>query len=133
MLILPLFVVSAGPAPALADEIPFRHLTGKDIRAKVIGKVVTDGAHWSDYFDRGGALISWSQGRKSTGTWEIRGAELCLAEEAGAGTTTCYEVWVAADAISLDWTASRRHSRATCGRPDVSGATRSLIHGRRSS
>ena len=97
-LILPLLVAAAGSV--LADEAPFTRLTGKDIRARVIGKVVTDGAHWSDRFDLDGALISWSQGRKSAGKWEIRGEALCITEGADPGPT-CYEVWVAGDAISL--------------------------------
>ena len=98
-LIVPLVVV-ASALPTLADETPFTRLLGKDIRARVIGKTVTDGAHWSDTFDQNGALVSWSQGRKSTGTWEIRGDELCIAEAAGADAT-CYQVWVARDEISL--------------------------------
>ena len=97
--IVPLVVVGSGP-PTLADETPFTRLLGKDIRARVIGKTVTDGAHWSDTFDTSGVLISWSQGRKSTGTWEIRGDELCIAEAAGVDPT-CYQVWVARDEISL--------------------------------
>ncbi|MGH7124630.1 MAG: hypothetical protein ACREFI_09675, partial [Stellaceae bacterium] len=68
-LVLPLFIVTGGWTEALADETPFARLSAKDIRARVVGKTVTDGAHWSDYFDKGGALISWSQGRKSTGKW----------------------------------------------------------------
>ena len=98
-LIVPLVVV-ASALPTLADEMPFTRLLGKDIRARVIGKTMTDGAHWSDTFDKNGALVSWSQGRKSTGTWEIRGDELCIAEAAGADAT-CYQVWVARDEISL--------------------------------
>jgi len=97
-LILPLLVAAAGSA--LADDTPFTRLTGKDIRAKVIGKVVTDGAHWSNYFEKGGVLVSWSIGRKHTGKWEIRGDELCVTEEAGE-SPTCYEVWSAGDEISL--------------------------------
>lgn len=84
----------------LAGEKPFAHLSGREIRLKVIGKVVTDGAHWSDYFDKGGALVSWSIGRKHTGKWEIRGDELCVTEAAGE-SATCYEVWSAGDEISL--------------------------------
>ncbi|HKX06796.1 MAG TPA: hypothetical protein VJN67_01320 [Stellaceae bacterium] len=98
-LIVPLVAVASAPPP-LADETPFTRLLGKDIRARVIGKTVTDGAHWSDTFDKSGALVSWSQGRKSAGTWEIRGDELCIAEAAGADAT-CYQVWVARDEISL--------------------------------
>lgn len=94
-----LMAIASAPA-TLADETSFTHLLGKDIRSRVIGKTVTDGAHWSDTFDTSGVLISWSQGRKSTGTWEIRGDELCIAEAAGADAT-CYQVWVARDEISL--------------------------------
>jgi hypothetical protein len=98
--ILLLVVAAGGSAQAPADETAFARLSGKDIRARVIGKTVTDGAHWSDTFDKSGALISWSQGRISAGTWEIRGDELCIAEEAGADVT-CYQVWVLRDRISL--------------------------------
>jgi hypothetical protein len=98
--LLPL-VVAVGPGnPATADEKPFVRLAGKEIRAKVIGRAVTDGAHWSDYFQKDGTLVSWSQGRKSNGKWEIHGEALCIAEELGT-TATCYEVWVAGDQISL--------------------------------
>jgi hypothetical protein len=100
ILSLSLLVVASGSMPVPAEEAPFMRILGKDIRMRVIGKTVTDGAHWSDTFERGGVLISWSQGRKSTGRWEIRGDELCIAEEAGADAT-CYQVWVARDEISL--------------------------------
>ena len=98
--VLMLPVATFGWFCALADEAQFTRLSATDIRAKVIGKVVTDGAHWSDYFDKEGSLVSFSQGRKSTGTWQIRDRELCISEEAGAAPT-CYEVWVAGDEISL--------------------------------
>lgn len=99
-LVLPLLVVASGSAAAPAEETSFTRVLGQAIRTTVIGKTVTDGAHWSDTFDKSGALISWSQGRKSTGTWEVRGDELCIAEEAGA-EATCYQVWVAREQISL--------------------------------
>ncbi len=99
--VMSLFVLlAAGSMPAMADETSFTRLSGKDIRARVIGKTVTDGAHWSDTFDQSGALISWSQGRKSTGRWELRGDELCISDEPGADAT-CYQVWVSRDQISL--------------------------------
>lgn len=98
--VLSLIVVASGSMPASADETAFARLSGNDIRARVIGKAVTDGAHWSDTFDKSGAVISWSQGRKSTGTWEIRGNELCIAEESGADAI-CYQVWILRDQISL--------------------------------
>ena len=100
LVVLPLLMAASGSTRALSDETPFARLSGKDIRTKVTGKTVTDGAHWSDTFDKAGELVSWSQGRKSTGKWEIRGDELCIAEEPGTDAT-CYQVWVSGDQISL--------------------------------
>jgi len=99
LLLIVLTVVSQSDR-VLAGEKPFAHLSGREIRLKVIGKVVTDGAHWSDYFEKNGVLVSWSIGRKHTGKWEIRGDELCVMEAAGE-SPTCYEVWMKGDEISL--------------------------------
>jgi hypothetical protein len=100
VLILPVLALAACPDRVLAEGKKFLRLTGKDIRLKVIGKVVTDGAHWSDYFEKDGSLVSWSMGRRSSGIWEIHGDALCIMEEAGANPT-CYEAWIAGDEISL--------------------------------
>lgn len=77
VLILPVLALAACPHRVLAEGKKFLRLTGKDIRLKVIGKVVTDGAHWSDYFEKDGSLVSWSMGRRSSGIWEIHGDALC--------------------------------------------------------
>ena len=98
--VLLVLIAASGSIQALADGAPFKRLSGKDIRPRVIGKTVTDGAHWSDFFDNSGALISFSQGRRSAGKWQIRGDELCITEEAAADAT-CYQVWVSGDQISL--------------------------------
>ncbi|HKF73044.1 MAG TPA: hypothetical protein VKB68_14930 [Stellaceae bacterium] len=100
MAVLSLFVAASESSHALADEKKFTRLTGKDIRLKVIGKEMTDGVHWSDYFEKDGVLVSWSIGRKHTGKWQIRGDELCIAEDAG-DVPTCYELWAAGNDISL--------------------------------
>jgi hypothetical protein len=94
MLVLRILAIMA------CSDHAFLRLTGKDIRLTVIGKVVTDGAHWSDYFEKNGTLLSWSMGRRSAGKWEIHGDALCITEEASVNPT-CYEAWIAGDEISL--------------------------------
>jgi hypothetical protein len=98
LLLLAAIIACSGSAGA--EEKKFARLTGKDIRLKVVGKEVTDGAHWSDYFEKSGALVSWSIGRRHRGKWQIRGDELCIAEDAG-DVPTCYEVWTSGEEISL--------------------------------
>lgn len=83
----------------IAEERKFTRLDERDIRSKVIGKVITDDAHWSDYFAADSSLVSWSLGRKSLGRWQIRNSELCITEEDGG--STCYQVWMAGEEISL--------------------------------
>src|SRR5437667_12298727 len=100
ILVLSVLAIAVCSTHALADEKKLTRLTGKDIRLRVIGKVVTDDAHWSDYFAKDGVLVSWSIGRRSTGKWEVHGDELCITEGAGE-SPTCYQVWMAGDAISL--------------------------------
>ena len=56
----------------------FKLLGEKDIRARVIGKDMTDNTHWANYFRPDGVLLSEEMGRKWTGTWEIRKNKLCM-------------------------------------------------------
>jgi len=100
MAVLTLLLAISASSRVLADEKKLTRLTGRDIRLKVVGKEVTDGVHWSDYFEKDGVLIGWNIGRKHTGKWQIRGDALCVAEDAGE-VPTCYEVWTAGDEISL--------------------------------
>ena len=100
ILVLAVPVIAACSTHAVAEEKKSQRLAGKDIRLRVIGKVVTDDVHWSDYFGKDGILVSWSIGRKSTGKWEINGDELCITEGPGE-SPTCYQVWATGDEISL--------------------------------
>jgi hypothetical protein len=56
----------------------FKLLGEKDIRARVIGKDMTDSSHWVSYFRSDGALLSNEMGRKWTGTWKIQNNKLCM-------------------------------------------------------
>jgi len=85
--------------PAIAEE-NFGLLKAKQIRARVGGKDISDGVHWSEYYRKDGALISMDMGTQRTGIWKIQGDKLCKSK-AKTNPPTCYEVWMSGDNISL--------------------------------
>jgi hypothetical protein len=78
----------------------FKLLGEKDIRARVIGKDMTDNTHWANYFRPDGVLLSEEMGRKWTGTWEIRKNKLCMSNP-DLESLTCNEVWMSGANIRL--------------------------------
>jgi hypothetical protein len=85
--------------PADAEE-NFELLKAKQIRARVVGKDISDSVHWSEYYRKDGALVSIDMGTQRTGIWKIQGDKFCKSN----GKTkplTCYEVWMSGDTISL--------------------------------
>jgi hypothetical protein len=85
--------------PAEPQEA-FRMLGEKDIRATVVSKDITDGAHWSMYLRPDGALIGSESGSRWTGTWNIQKNKLCMSNP-GSKALDCYDVWMSGQNISL--------------------------------
>ncbi|UHC20413.1 hypothetical protein LRS73_35340 (plasmid) [Methylobacterium currus] len=85
-------LVLAQPAPAA--EV-FRHLTGPQIRASLVGKEVTDEVHWAYVFAPDGRLQAVTMGRARTGTWRLQGDALCLDAD------PCVQVWMAGSHVEL--------------------------------
>jgi hypothetical protein len=85
--------------PACAEE-NFKILKGKQIRARVVGKDISDDIHWSEYYRKDGVLISVDMGTQRTGIWKIQGDKLCKSKTK-SNPLTCYEVWMSGDNISL--------------------------------
>ncbi|ACA20431.1 hypothetical protein M446_6161 [Methylobacterium sp. 4-46] len=85
-------LVPAQPAPAAGV---FQQLTGPQIRARLVGKEVTDEVHWSYQFAPGGRLQAVSMGRPRTGTWRLKGDTLCLDDD------PCVQVWMAGSRVEL--------------------------------
>jgi hypothetical protein len=73
----------------------FQRLSAREIRAQIIGNVITDEAHWSHHFRPNGTLQSIVVSQRKQGTWKINGHTLCLTLtlRQQATTTECYEVW----------------------------------------
>ena len=73
----------------------FQRLSAREIRAQIIGNVITDEAHWSHHFRPNGTLQSIVVSQLKQGTWKINGPTLCLTLTIRKQTTTteCYEIW----------------------------------------
>jgi hypothetical protein len=69
---------------ALVATAKDQELSGAQIRAAFVGKIVTDGFHWADYLLPDGSVKSIELERSRFGHWRISGNELCLSVPAGA-------------------------------------------------
>ncbi len=83
---------------AHAQEM-FKLLGEKELRARVVGKDITDSTHWVSYLRPDGALLSREMGRKWTGTWKIQNNKLCMSNP--NLELTCSEVWMSGANIRL--------------------------------
>ena len=74
---------------------PFHRLSAREIRAQLIGKVVTDDAHWSQHFRPDGTLHTIVLAQRRQHVEDQRPCVLCVTlKTRKQGTTTeCYEVW----------------------------------------
>lgn len=75
-------------------------LDGKQIRARVVGKDITDGAHWSLYMRPDGSIIGSEAGEFWTGSWKIRDDRLCMTQP-GITSPVCNEVWMSGATIKM--------------------------------
>lgn len=78
------FVVNAASARKM--------LTGAQIRSTFVGKVVTDGFHWSYYLKPDGSIEGTELGRSRKGKWSIHENELCIEIAKGASADRCWGV-----------------------------------------
>jgi hypothetical protein len=84
---LPLLCSSA--VCAKAEEA--RRLSGAEIKRLIVGKAVTDEVHYTDHFHLGGVYEGVFMNKRSTGTWRVKGAQLCVTR--GSEEESCDELW----------------------------------------
>ena len=89
----------AGGWAAYGQET-FKLLGEKEIRARVVGKDITDSSHWANYLRPDGVLLSSEMGRKWTGTWKIQNNKLCMSNPTLA-SLDCNEVWMSGANIRM--------------------------------
>ncbi|WP_236702194.1 hypothetical protein [Cupriavidus basilensis] len=81
-------------ATATQAEGAFKRLSAVEIKKGIVGKVVTDGAHWSDKFKADGTLESIMHGQIQKGHWRLRNNDLCMTfSTSNANAEECYQVW----------------------------------------
>ena len=85
-------------SPALAAS-GFKHLNAAEIKARIIGKVVTDKVHWSDRYEPGGTLRAVDLGISKPGTWKLEGSEMCVVRKAKKAVSECFEIWASGKEI----------------------------------
>jgi hypothetical protein len=78
----------------------FKMLVENEIRARVIGRDITDASHWTMYLRPDGALIGTESDTRWTGTWKLQKNKLCMSSP-GSKLLDCYEVWMSSERISL--------------------------------
>lgn len=81
-----------------ADQ--FRMVDGKHIRARIVGKDITDGAHWTLYLRPDGSVVGSESGDSWTGSWKIRDDRLCMTQP-GSTSLVCNEVWMSGANIRM--------------------------------
>lgn len=84
-------VLSASAPVDAADA--FKRLTATEIRAQIIGSVVTDDSHWSDGYEPSGKLNAMELGQRKLGTWRLKGNEMCVTRKARKPIEECFEIW----------------------------------------
>ncbi len=90
--------IAQATASLLASEV-LKRLSAPEIRAKIIGSVVTDESHWSDRFESNGILTAMELGQLKPGTWKLKGNEICLTRKARKPVEECFEIWLSQDQI----------------------------------
>ncbi|MBY0254714.1 MAG: hypothetical protein K2X54_25595 [Methylobacterium organophilum] len=87
-----LLVLAAGSAPA---GEAFRQLTASEIRARLVGKEVSDEMHRAARFEPVGRLHVGSLGRARDARWRLDGDGLCLEAD------PCVQVWMAGNRVEF--------------------------------
>ena len=83
-----------------AEAADFGRLRAEQIRARVVGRDITDDFHWTEHYRRDGVLTFDDMGRRRSGRWKIERDMLCIAREPG-GPFNCFQVWTSGDEVSL--------------------------------
>src|SRR5260370_307746 len=93
-ILAPAILLAATVCGSIARAQEMVKLLGeKEIRARVVGKDITDSTHWVSYPRPDGIRLSDEMGRKWTGTWKIQNNKLCMSNP-NLESPDCNEVWM---------------------------------------
>jgi hypothetical protein len=80
-------------------EANAHRLSGAQIRAKLVGKQLTDEVHYRFVFEPDGTLRSYAMSVKKTGRWSVEHDEICL--YLGETDDGCYRVSLSGTQIEM--------------------------------
>src|SRR6266403_2236949 len=100
ILALTIVLPATNCGPIARAEDMFKLFGEKEIRARVVGKDITDSSHWVSYLRPDGLLLSDEMGRKWTGTWKIQNNKLCMSNP-NLDSPDCNEVWMSGANIRM--------------------------------
>ena len=86
---------------AQAQDHAFHHLSGGEIRERIVGHEVGDDVHWRDHLFANGSVAGYVWGDPNPGEWSINADRLCIARWNGMPEPTCFDVWIAGDQLQL--------------------------------
>ena len=79
-------------SPAAHGAEQAKTLNAEEIRHRLVGKVISDGAHWHYYLKPGGQIAGEEINRPRRGRWHLAGNRLCIAIQDGAQPDECWDV-----------------------------------------
>ncbi|MBD3849554.1 hypothetical protein IED13_27980 [Bosea sp. SSUT16] len=97
--ILAVIAIAIGFSTAAGAEV-FQKLSGAQIRAKLVGRQLTDESHWGEIYQPNGRLVSDEMGNTRVGSWHIMKNQLCKTYPEGGGSA-CFDVWLSGRAIQM--------------------------------
>lgn len=88
----------ASPATFAGAKTSRVAMTPDEIKDAFVGKVLTDGHHWSALIQPDGGIKAIEMGRSKKGRWQLKGNEFCMALPKGS-TLECWRVFRNKDAF----------------------------------
>lgn len=97
---IPVMIAAAIGFSTNAGAEEFQKLTGAQIRAKLVGRQLTDESHWGEIYRPNGRLVSDEMGNTRVGSWRIVKNQLCK-NYPDDGGSACFDVWISGHMVQM--------------------------------
>lgn len=69
-----------------------KHLSAKEVRTRLVGRVISDGTHWKYHLKPNGTIDALELGHRRTGRWRLKEDRLCIEINYGSAPPGCWYV-----------------------------------------
>jgi hypothetical protein len=99
VLLIILSLLSLAAIGNACAEDKFRRLKTAEIKALIVGKIITDDYHWTDVFNADGTVGGHQLGEAQTGSWKLnKSGQICAVRTTSHKPKgiepDCVEIWV---------------------------------------